>query len=186
MWPPNLLFPMLLHLTSIGAESHVWYVYMSWQYSFCHNTPRCFLFHGQHFTGSLLSLYTQIPSLTLQAPYPPISYLLRIAQWKNTSTLWLHGFWSYDWADNYVKVDMVNTTGMSFVINSSTPPVYGELKSALYAFLLCVRVCVSGRENEMEYYVYNSLQHFMLNVLIFPFQISNPLPDTMHLIFWKN
>lgn len=81
---------------------------------------------------------------------------------------------------------MVNTTGMSFVINSSTPPVYGELKSALYAFLLCVRVCVSGRENEMEYYVYNSLQHFMLNVLIFPFQISNPLPDTMHLIFWKN
>ena len=88
-------------------------------------------------------LYTQIPSLTLQilsfqTPYPPISYLFRIAQWKNTSTLWLHGFWSYDWADNYVKVDMVNTTGMSFVINSSTPPVYGELKSTLYAFLLCV------------------------------------------------
>ena len=48
MGPPNLLFPTLLHLTSIGAESHIWYVYMSWQYASCHNTPRCFLFHGQH------------------------------------------------------------------------------------------------------------------------------------------
>ena len=31
----------------------------------------------------------------------------RFLSWKNTSTLWLHGYWSYDWADNYVKVDNV-------------------------------------------------------------------------------
>jgi len=73
----------------------------------------------------------------------------KIAQWKNTSTLWLHGFWSYDWADNYVKVDMVNTTGMSFVINSSTPPVYDFKPSARYYALNILEELDSPN----EYYV---------------------------------
>ncbi len=54
-----------------------------------------------------------------------IQLALRISQWKNTSTLWLHGFWSFDWADNYVRVETVNATGSSFIIDNSTPPVYG-------------------------------------------------------------
>eukprot|EP00731_Ephydatia_muelleri_P030116 Em0021g639a len=58
---------------------------------------------------------------------------VEISQWKNTSTLWLHGFWSYDWADNYVKVVSVNTTLSAFVINNvTTPPLYGFLSSARY------------------------------------------------------
>lgn len=51
--------------------------------------------------------------------------LNRISQWKNTSTLWLHGFWSFDWADNYVKVDTVNLTSSTFTVDKQTPPVYG-------------------------------------------------------------
>ncbi len=31
----------------------------------------------------------------------------RPARWKNTGDVWLHGYWTYDWADNYVQVEAV-------------------------------------------------------------------------------
>lgn len=73
----------------------------------------------------------------------------RISQWKNTSTLWLHGFWSQDWADNYVMVDTVNKTSSTVTVNKQTPPVYGFKKSArFYALNLLEEL-----DSEEEYYV---------------------------------
>lgn len=51
----------------------------------------------------------------------------RISQWKNTSTLWLHGFWSYDWADNYVRVENVDKTQSVLVTDPATPILYGMI-----------------------------------------------------------
>ena len=49
-----------------------------------------------------------------------------IISWRNTSTLWLHGYWSFDWADNYVKVESIDTKNTTFVVSQDTPPVYGK------------------------------------------------------------
>ena len=33
----------------------------------------------------------------------------RPARWLNAPDLWLHGYWKYDWSDNYVKVAAIDT-----------------------------------------------------------------------------
>lgn len=48
----------------------------------------------------------------------------RIRSWKNTSTLWLHGYWSFDWADNYISAK-VSVNDSTFIASDDTPPVYG-------------------------------------------------------------
>jgi len=53
-----------------------------------------------------------------------IHVINRINQWKDTSTMWLHGYWEYDWADNYVKVLSVNHTSNEIMIDPKTPTLY--------------------------------------------------------------
>ena len=73
-------------------------------------------------------------------------HMHRISQWKNTSTLWLHGFWSYDWADNYVRVEDVDVAQSAFVIDPQTPILYGMYNyiiiysSKFSSCLLCVEI----------------------------------------------
>ena len=38
--------------------------------------------------------------------------------------MWLHGYWEYDWADNYVKVLSVNHTSNEITIDPKTPTLY--------------------------------------------------------------
>ena len=45
---------------------------------------------------------------------------------------WLHGFWMYDWADNYVKLSKIDTTNKLIYVNTTTPPVYGFAAKARY------------------------------------------------------
>ncbi len=33
----------------------------------------------------------------------------RPARWKNAEDVWLHGYWSFDWADSYTKIKSVDT-----------------------------------------------------------------------------
>lgn len=33
----------------------------------------------------------------------------RPARWKNVEDVWLHGYWSFDWADSYTKIKSVDT-----------------------------------------------------------------------------
>ena len=41
--------------------------------------------------------------------------------------MWLHGYWEYDWADNYVKVLSVNHASNEIIIDSKTPTLYSML-----------------------------------------------------------
>ena len=52
-------------------------------------------------------------------------YTHRINQWRDTSTLWLHGYWQYDWADNYVKVLSINRSSYEITTDPKTPPLFG-------------------------------------------------------------
>ena len=48
---------------------------------------------------------------------------------------WVHGFWSYDWADSYTRVKSVTSDGQGgaeITIDPSTPPVYGFLPKARF------------------------------------------------------
>ena len=63
----------------------------------------------------MLIILLQVFSVTTQ----------RILSWKNTTTLWLHGYWSYDWADNYVKVDSIDAKANVFTVSEKTPPLDG-------------------------------------------------------------
>ena len=87
--------------------------------------------------------------------------LNRISQWKNTSTLWLHGFWSYDWADNYVKVDAVNLTSSTFTVDKQTPPVYGmQCDDSNVTIHHCHKLPFSytGFKKSARYYALNILE----------------------------
>lgn len=53
--------------------------------------------------------------------------------------VWLHGFWSFDWADNFIQLINVSAAivrpgvkGARLTFNSSTPPVYGVLQRARF------------------------------------------------------
>uniref|UniRef100_A0A6B2L049 Right handed beta helix domain-containing protein n=1 Tax=Arcella intermedia TaxID=1963864 RepID=A0A6B2L049_9EUKA len=71
------------------------------------------------------------------------------SSWANEKNFWLHGYWSYDWADSYVRVTNVNPATSSFSIDPKTPPVYGFLpKARFYAVNL-----FSELDQPMEYYI---------------------------------
>ena len=54
-------------------------------------------------------------------------YNYRINQWKDISTLWLHGYWQYDWADNYVKVSSIDHSSNEITIDPKTRTLYSKL-----------------------------------------------------------
>ena len=54
-------------------------------------------------------------------------FLYRINLWKDASTLWLHGYWQYDWADNYVKVSSIDHSSNEIIIDPKTPTLYSKL-----------------------------------------------------------
>jgi hypothetical protein len=66
------------------------------------------------------------------------------------SDCWLHGFWTYDWADSYVRVESVSPDGSGSVLNidPQTPPVYGfKPKARFYGVSL-----LSELDSPGEYY----------------------------------
>ena len=54
--------------------------------------------------------------------------------WKNTRDIWLHGYWTWDWADSYEKVKQINTQIRQI---ATEPPhgIYGYKKDQRYYFL---------------------------------------------------
>ena len=60
-------------------------------------------------------------------------HIYRINQWKDTSALWLHGYWQYDWADNYVKVLSIDHSSSEITIEPKTPTLYSMLSSINHA-----------------------------------------------------
>lgn len=49
--------------------------------------------------------------------------------WASASNLWLHGYWQYDWADNYVKVGSIDTEAHSYRIDANASQILYKLTS---------------------------------------------------------
>ena len=57
-----------------------------------------------------------------------IQYMMfRAENWKNVSTLWLHGYWKFDWADNYVHVMKFDVNNCTAQIDPATPFLYSTI-----------------------------------------------------------
>jgi len=41
--------------------------------------------------------------------------------------LWLHGYWQYDWADNYVRVESIDESSRSYAIDTNATPLLHNL-----------------------------------------------------------
>ena len=86
----------------------------------------------------------------------------RALTWANEPLGWLHGYWSYDWADSYVEIASITDAGDGNTLlrmNASTAPVYGFLPTArFYATNL-----LSELDAPLEYFidVSRSLLYFM-------------------------
>lgn len=52
-------------------------------------------------------------------------------KWHDNQDIWLHGYWTHDWADSYVKVDSIDMLSREFIL---APPhgVYGYSKNQKY------------------------------------------------------
>lgn len=55
----------------------------------------------------------------------------RPAGWKKNREVWLHGYWTWDWADSYVKVDRIDTTRKEFIL-AEPHGVYGYTQEQRY------------------------------------------------------
>lgn len=55
-----------------------------------------------------------------------------VGKWGNTSTLWMHGYWQYDWADNYVHVAQYDPSSCTVSIDPKTPILYELTKGARF------------------------------------------------------
>ncbi|MGD1894029.1 MAG: right-handed parallel beta-helix repeat-containing protein [Cyclobacteriaceae bacterium] len=51
--------------------------------------------------------------------------------WQSAKDIWLHGYWTHDWADSYVKVDRIDPTTKEFVL-SEPHGVYGYTQNQKY------------------------------------------------------
>lgn len=58
----------------------------------------------------------------------------RPGRWKSLDDLWVHGYWTWDWADSYEKVQKLDSAARTV---STEPPhgVYGYKKGARFYFL---------------------------------------------------
>ncbi|MEN6453269.1 MAG: right-handed parallel beta-helix repeat-containing protein [Prolixibacteraceae bacterium] len=48
----------------------------------------------------------------------------RISRWQKNNDIWLHGYWTWDWADSYVKVGHIDAARKEFIL-TSPHGVYG-------------------------------------------------------------
>eukprot|EP00051_Salpingoeca_urceolata_P010906 m.134011 g.134011 ORF g.134011 m.134011 type:complete len:686 (-) comp16903_c0_seq2:1300-3357(-) len=54
------------------------------------------------------------------------------SRWVNETDAWLHGYWTFGWADSYVRIKSIDQATSTFDIDPSTPPVYGFKARARY------------------------------------------------------
>jgi len=83
----------------------------------------------------------------------------RLQNWKQEKDPYLHGYWTYTWADNYVKIGGIQ--GTTITIDPSTPPIYGSISSDARYYgvnLLC------ELDSPGEYYVDKDLGILYLSI----------------------
>lgn len=55
----------------------------------------------------------------------------RPAKWLKNDNIWLHGYWSWDWADSYVKLDRIDVAKKEF-IPAEPHGIYGYTQNQRY------------------------------------------------------
>ncbi|GMW03833.1 MAG: hypothetical protein AMXMBFR84_49670 [Candidatus Hydrogenedentota bacterium] len=55
----------------------------------------------------------------------------RPAQWTQSPDVWLHGYWTWDWADSYVQIDRIDTAAKA-IYTKEPHGVYGYTKDKRY------------------------------------------------------
>jgi len=55
------------------------------------------------------------------------SMLSRLQKWKLESDPWLHGYWEYNWADNFLRISKIHGTAID--IDPKTPPIFNTVTS---------------------------------------------------------
>lgn len=58
----------------------------------------------------------------------------RPRRWKDTSNLWVHGYWAWDWANSYERVELLDTD-KRFIKTASPHGLYGFRKGQRFYFL---------------------------------------------------
>ncbi|XP_062523158.1 uncharacterized protein LOC134197826 isoform X2 [Corticium candelabrum] len=71
------------------------------------------------------------------------------ADWGDVSTLWLHGYWKYDWADNYVHVLQYDASSCTVHLDPKTPVLYELTKGARFYALNLLHFL----DSPFEYYI---------------------------------
>lgn len=55
----------------------------------------------------------------------------KVSQWSSDgSDVWLHGYWSFDWADNHIHISSIDQETGTFYVDPETPPLYGFVNGA--------------------------------------------------------
>lgn len=127
------------------------------------------LFFGD--TPMLLARYPNIATngswqyMTVAHVVTPLSFIVndtRPLLWGAEPDIWLHGFWSFDWADNYVHVVSISAsgTGALITIDPNTPPLYGILNTARFVAVNLVSEIDAPGE-----YAFNASSH---NLTFYP------------------
>jgi hypothetical protein len=55
----------------------------------------------------------------------------RPSSWLKEKDIWLHGYWTWDWADSYIKVDKIDTQKREFII-AEPHHIYGYVREQRY------------------------------------------------------
>ncbi len=55
----------------------------------------------------------------------------RPSGWQKDDDIWLHGYWTWDWADSYVKVKRIDTNKKEFILDKPHG-VYGYVRNQRY------------------------------------------------------
>lgn len=82
----------------------------------------------------------------------------RANSWTSAPTAWLHGFWSFGWADSFVEIASITADSPSngyttIIVENTTAPQYGFLENAdFYALNIKSELDAQG-----EYYIDTSL-----------------------------
>ena len=81
----------------------------------------------------LLALFLY-PATTLRLTLSLLKqhYDYRLSGVKDSSSMWLHGYWGFDWADNYVRVVKLDGATSTITTDSKTLPLYGKMCRILF------------------------------------------------------